>query len=122
MSTATVYRVQDSEGRGPFRPGVSMQWVIGRHDLCNLQPSIVEFPFILQLRVNAIEQAYGCACVSKKQLRRWFIKREYQTLLALGYRAVEMQVYRIIAKSKIQCVFTRTKPLNRDVRFFDLYR
>lgn len=31
MST-TIYRVQDAEGRGPWRPGFSKYWVCDRDD------------------------------------------------------------------------------------------
>ena len=34
----TVYRVQDADGRGPFKPGFSHQWVEERADHENLLP------------------------------------------------------------------------------------
>ena len=36
--TNLVYRIQDNEGRGPWKPGFSSQWVIEREDLENLLP------------------------------------------------------------------------------------
>ena len=119
MSREVIYRIQDKDGRGPWRPGFSRRWVETRPDHDNLPPWIVEFgPVHLQV-------LYGCACgsgcMNLDQLRRWFTESEYRTLLKFGYRAVRMEVGRVLAKSDIQCLFERAKPLSEDVIEVDLY-
>jgi len=43
MQELFVYRVQDKEGRGPWRPGFSQIWVETRLDHMFLPPWYVEF-------------------------------------------------------------------------------
>jgi len=115
-----IYRVQDIfHGRGPWRPGFSHNWVIERKDHENLKPHFEEFRGLFQEMVS--NDHYGSGCRSLKQLRRWFIKPEYEKLIQYGYQAVEMKVDQIIAESEIQCVFRRLKPLNEDINPVRLY-
>ena len=117
--TDIIYRIQDSDGRGPWRPGFSKRWVETRPDHDNLPPWFIEFgPVHGQVIVSC---ACGSGCMTLDQLRRWFTASEYRTLLALGYRAVKMEAGRVLAKSDIQCFFERAKPLNEDVIGIDLY-
>ncbi len=115
-----VYRIQDKDGRGPWKPGFSHKWVEDRDDLDNLPPWYVEFGPI-HTRAYTWESV-GSACRTVEQLRRWFTRSEYGTLIRHGYQAVKMDASRILAASDIQCVFTRSnKPLNCDFEKFDLY-
>jgi len=114
-----VYRIQDCEGRGPFKPGFSKQWIEERPDHENLQPWFIEFGRV-DHRVMTGETA-GSACRSLEQLRRWFSKREYRRLKKCGYRAVKMNVNRIIAESDIQCFVGRAKPFCKDAEIVKLY-
>lgn len=114
-----VLRVQDKEGRGPWRPGFSHTWVEDRDDHDNLLPWTLEFGRVdLQ---SFYGMAIGCGCLTLEQLRRWFTPSEYQTLQRYGYHAVRMEVGRILAASEIQCVFERVKPLHCDVEPVELY-
>ena len=119
MQTVVVYRVQDKDGRGPWRPGFSRRWVEDRDDLKNLPPWYVELGPIHRKAV--VGCAVGSGCLTKEQLRRWFTESEYRTLVRYGYRAVRMEAGRILGQSGIQCVFERTKPLSEDVIEIDLY-
>lgn len=117
---AIVYRVQDKDGRGPWKPGFSDRWVEDRDDHDNLPPFMYEF-------VNALDHAiigmvFGCGCRTLVQLQRWFTPTEYATLKELGYECVKMEVGRILAESDIQCVFERNKPLRDDVEIVELYK
>lgn len=105
----TVYRIQNAQGRGPFKPGLPNRWVRMRDDLANLHPWPMEFG--LRILNFAGRQPVGCGCQTIAQLQRWFIPREYRKLLRLGYRAVTLDECTIIAASEIQCVFFRSKPL-----------
>lgn len=114
-----VYRIQDKEGRGPWKPGLSKHWIEPRPDHDQLIPWYQEFGPVHLSAIHGMR--IGCACTSLDQLRRWFSPTEYQRLIEFGYRAVRMEVGRILAQSDIQCIFERAKPLHRDVTPFDLY-
>lgn len=115
----TVYRVQDKQGRGPWKPGFSHQWVEDREDHENLPPWVLEFPRIIEKFRRGF--VYGCGCTTLNKLRRWFTESEYQKLVKLGYRAVKMEAI-VLGESDIQCVFERFKLLNQDVEEIELYK
>lgn len=116
-----VFRVQDADGRGPWKPGFSHNWVVDRPDHENLLPSYQEFD-LPQVKRSALYGAWlGTGCTTLKQLRRWFTFAEYLKLMRFGYQAVEMEVGRILAESNTQCVFERAKPLNADLNVILLY-
>lgn len=116
-----IYRIQDADGRGPWKPGFSHHWVESRPDHDNLSPSYVEFPGLLE-EVRKIGLPAGSGCIELKQLKRWFVESEYRTLLMFGYRCVQMQVKKILRSSDIQCFFIRQKPLNLDCKIVELYQ
>ncbi len=119
---ARVYRVQDSEGRGPWRPGFSRLWVRDRDDHANLRPWVEQFGMQIIPRTGwPFGKHFGCACRTLDQLRRWFTAEEYATLLAYGYQAVSMDVQRVLAESDIQLVFQRARPLRAGVEPVELY-
>ena len=119
MKTEIVFRIQDEEGRGPWRPGFSKTWVEPREDHEHLAPWNVEFGPVHKKALWGAST--GCGCRTIEQLQRWFTRSEYQTLLEHGYHAVKMDVGRILAESDIQCVFSRAAPLSEDVIPFDLW-
>lgn len=115
----TIYRIQDKDGRGPFKPGFSHKWTEDRPDHMNLVPWALEFGNVLRGSIRGM--SIGCGCTTVEQLKRWFTQSEYSKLLTFGYRAVKMDVGRVLGESNIQCVFERCKPLKEDVEPFDLY-
>jgi len=114
-----VYRVQDCDGRGPFKPGFSSVWVKERPDHDNLHPWFIEFGRVDKKVLTG--EVCGRACLTKEQLRRWFTKSEYKKLKKHGYKAVKMEVNRIIAESDIQCFVGRAKPFNEAITTIKLY-
>lgn len=117
-----VYRVQDSEGRGPFRPGFSHWWVEERPDHDNLVPWMQQFGHDAIPRTGwPFGKHFGCACRTLGQLRRWFTASEYATLQRFGFQAVSMEADRVLHESEIQLLFQRAKPLRADVSPMDLY-
>ena len=116
---SAIYRVQDKEGRGPWRPGFSHKWVEDREDHDNLVPWLYEFGRVDQTAIYGM--AIGCGCLTLEQLRRWFTESEYRKLQRYGYHAVRIKVGRVLAASDIQCVFERAKPLRYDVERVELY-
>ena len=115
----TIYRIQDKDGRGPWKPGFSKKWVEVREDHDNLPSWFFEFGPVHKTAFTW--ESVGSGCLTIDQLRRWFTESEYKTLLRHGYNAVKMGASRILASSNIQCVFTRNKPLNVDCDVFNLY-
>lgn len=90
-----VYRIQDRDGRGPWKPGFSRRWVEDRADHDVLRPWFEEFGRVDKLAIVGF--AIGCGCRTVEQLQRWFTPSEYATLLQFGYRAVRLDVGRILA-------------------------
>lgn len=119
MNKETIYRVQDKDGRGPWKPGFSHKWVIARPDHDNLMPWFMEMgPIHLEITKGL---HWGTGCTSIDQLKRWFTEKEYKTLLKLGYKSVLFKADRILGKSMTQCLFERNKPLKDDIAVFELY-
>ena len=107
-----VYRWQDKEGRGPYRPGMSKYWADADHQLGN-PPFFVEFGMNITKQCLASE-AMGCAFRTIEQMRLWFTSEERQRMRLLGYEFGSMLVDRIVAESDRQLVFARSTPLHRD--------
>jgi hypothetical protein len=119
-----IYRIQDGAGRGPWKPGFSHKWT-GFRDAAyyeRMKPAFKDFPSIHQ-QIEALPAIFywGCGCESIDQLRLWFDQDEYSRLKGYGYRAVSMQVDRIIERSQIQVVFAREKALWKDCKAVHLY-
>jgi len=112
-----VCRVQDAQGRGPWRPGFSRRWVEDRPAHAFLLPWFREWP---DLHIPPGKYA-GCGCVSDDQLRLWFSEPEYLRLLQFGFRAVRIGEVRIIAAGSTQCVFVRNRALRTGASPFSLY-
>lgn len=107
-----VYRVQDGEGRGPFRPGFSRRWFEERD---SYPPAYLEW--FGDLRPILRDGEYGgCGCRSIEQLRQWFRPTELDTLRLFGYAVVSMDVDRVIAENENEIVFARRKPLRFGVQ------
>lgn len=119
MNAMTIYRIQDSSGRGPWRPGFSQTWSEPRDDHKNLPPFFFEFPGAISKALTWEHLGSGCRSVA--QLRRWFTPSEYAKLLKAGYKAVQIEADRILGESAVQCLFARVKPLADEVVPFDLY-
>lgn len=119
MSAIVIFRVQDREGRGPFKPGFSHRWVEERADHANLMPAVAD---LLRARSQVAPGAHlGCGCRTLDDLRRWFTASEYTKLQRLGYRAVRMEVRRVLVDLPAQCIFERGRSLRKGVEAFDLY-
>lgn len=104
--SVTVYRVQDADGRGPFKPGFSRYWL--DHDRDDWPPPFFEeFPGLRFPDGGHI----GCGCRTLDGVRRWFNDRELSTLAAAGYQVVAIDADRVLAESEHQIVFWRRRPL-----------
>lgn len=102
------FRIQDDEGRGPWRPGFSHRWVEDRPDHKNLLPWMVEIGPVHRLALFG--EHIGSACETLSQLQRWFTESEYRTLRRLGYQCVSISGARVLGRSATQCVIASAKP------------
>lgn len=105
----TVFRIQDSEGRGPWRPGLSAAWSNpSRTDIP--VPYYVEFP---RLKLKSTVLHYGCGCNSIEQLTKWFDEYEIRLLSQIGFCLVTILADKVLAESENQVVFATTVPFTR---------
>src|SRR5208282_10475 len=109
-----IYRIQDNEGRGPYRPGFSTKWLDDDPRALGLLPWFEEFGTSILRGTEGMHCGSGCS--SLKQLALWFSESEFKRLRNFDYSLVAMDVDRILAHSSVQLVFARYKPLNQDVK------
>lgn len=105
-----IYRIQDKDGRGPYKPGMSEQWVDQDRDESTRPPFYSEFGLhVLQKAIYG--QSCGCGFRTVKQLRAWFSDRERAMLRSIGYNIVTIEVDAILGESRNQLVFACNSPL-----------
>jgi hypothetical protein len=117
----TIFRIQDKDGRGPWKPGFSHLWSDNKSAFEYARPPtwMQEFGRVDQLVLP--NEWGGTACESIEVLRRWFTTKEYNRLIYFKYKCVKMDVDRILARSEVQCYFARSRPLNVDFEVIPLY-
>lgn len=117
MTATVIYRVQDAEGRGPYRPLFSQHWVDADHDERN-PPLEKEFPWLTlaHFRLRARNDAYGFGFRTLEKLARWFSQSECIRLEAVGFNVVAMRVQELIAEGEVQVLFWRCMPLRQQAR------
>jgi len=114
----TIYRIQDKDGRGPWKPEFSDKWVREEPDISLLPWMMTMGP--VHLKAEGYEMC-GCGCLTKNQLKRWVTKEEYERLLGFGYKAVKLKA-RILGEDENQCLFARDDPFVNGAREFRLYK
>lgn len=112
---ARLYRVQDMEGRGPYRPGFSVKWSDAEGEI--LLPFWQEFGWSLASIPHRFYPGEhgGCGFRTLAQCAKWFTVAERVRLAKLGYQVVAINPDRILAESERQVVFARATHLSRDV-------
>lgn len=112
-----LYRWQDKEGRGPYRPGMSHYWA-DQENQSNNPPFFEEFGAGITKECRPGE-AMGCAFRTVEQMRQWFTEEERQRMRLMGYEFGRMDVDRVIAESDRQVVFARRRPLRHGFAVMD---
>mgnify|MGYP007132417123 CR=1 FL=1 len=107
VSAGQFYRVQDSDGRGPFKPGMSDRW--RDPDGRDFPPAQAEFGLSWREEIP-LGWHVGCAVRDIAQAARWFSPWECFRLAALGYRLVSLDG-RALRESPHQVIIVRSKPL-----------
>jgi hypothetical protein len=95
----SLLRIQDKEGRGPFKPGTTSKWSETNYLQKMLKPY-----FDRGLHI-------GCA-VRGNRLDEWFSKNEQVKLRLLGYQIVTIDNYELVCESSSQVIFASKKKLS----------
>lgn len=100
----TVYRLQDSKGRGPYWHEFDEQWQDPQNNHNNLPTPYEE---------NSISERFKsgfhvCGFKSLKQMGKWFTKKEFREMKKVGLYLVAIEVPEDkIIKGKKQIVFPK---------------
>lgn len=110
-----VFRVQDANGRGPFRPGFSREWCDDDFapGMLPLPTWMEEFGRDLIDRLGRPGEHFGSAVRTIGQISRWFSATEQNRLEKHAFNVVSLHVTRVLAESANQLVFARGMPLAR---------
>lgn len=108
-----VFRVQDADGRGPFKPGFSRLWADEDFapGMKPLPTMMEEFGWGLIEREGRPGEHFGTAVRSVEKLGAWFPQSEQRKLKSLGFNIVSLVPGRVIAESENQLIFARKAPL-----------
>ena len=107
-----ILRVQDKQGRGPWRPGLSEKWVDAWRTE-HLPPIYQEFPAFFAL-VNAAHREglhIGCAARGRDGLLAWFSPMELLRLHDLGFSLVDASDCEVLAETPNQIIIGSRAPL-----------
>lgn len=107
-----IYRWQDADGRGPYKPGISHYWADENHAERQLPPFFEEFGMDIVKQCGPHE-SMGCGFRSAEQMNAWFTQDEQDRMRLMGYRFGKLIADRIIAESEKQLVFVRRLPFRR---------
>lgn len=101
------YRVQDRDGRGPFKPGMPDCW--RDPDGSDFPPVHAEFGLAWR---EEIPTGWHCGCAFRtiEQARAWFSPWECEKLDALGYKFVRVHG-RALRESRFQSIIVRPDPM-----------
>lgn len=109
-----LFRIQDAEGRGPFRPGFSHLWLspLVHRDIEKFPPIHVAFGLDW---LDKVPHRWHCGtgCRSMYHLGLWFTDIELERLHNFGFTIVQIDYDIILAESDNQVLFARRKPLNK---------
>jgi hypothetical protein len=109
-----VWRVQDGQGRGPYKPGFSRQWSDGDSGRLNA-PWWIELGLPMDAAHDALKAMprahYGCAFRSPEQAKAWFSRSELRRLARLGHHLVPVKVDSILFETPTQLVVGSFEPL-----------
>lgn len=110
-----LYRIQDDQGRGPWRPGFSLKWADLEKDDHLCPPMMLEFPEWRRMINRAINRGllnYGCCVRGIAGVHRWFTPKELCTLRSLGFCLVDATSLTVICESPSQIIGASRWPLS----------
>ena len=107
-----VYRVQAADGRGPWRPGWSQQWIDADAPVGRLSETVMDLLPIATLRALPPTMHYGCGCRSLEALLHWFTPLEQERLSRFGFYPVRLHADAVLAESEWQMFVGRSRPFS----------
>jgi hypothetical protein len=107
-----ILRVQDSDGRGPFRPGFTKEWCEHNHNLPSFMQEFPELPSIVH-KYHKRGLHLGTGVRGYDGLKKWFSDSELEKLFSLGFSVVHVTGCAIVCESENQLVFALSKPLSQ---------
>lgn len=110
----TRLRIQDAEGRGPWRPGFSAMWADLEKDDSMCPPVTLDFPQMFAQIAKARRDGlryFGCCVAGVRGIHRWFTPLEIARLRALGFRLVDAEPLTPIGVSPSQILGASRLPL-----------
>lgn len=121
MGEVRVYRIQDREGRGPFKPGFSRFWADEEFadGVLGLPTILQDFGADLITRLGRDGEHFGTAVRTPQELQKWFSNTEMAKLADLGYNPVSLRIDRVLAESSSQLVFAKSAPLTSGAVMID---
>lgn len=109
-----LLRMQDGNGRGPWKPGFSEQWVDNtrRFDLPSLQEDFgVDFrPMVDAAFKRGLH--LGTAVKGVEKFNQWFTASERVKLAMFGYRIVDASQCEVLGETNWQVVIGSQQPLS----------
>ena len=114
-SDPCLYRIQDAQGRGPWRPGFSTQWVDETRDFSLCPPMMHEFPNWRRAVDRGAARGlvhFGCCVRGVAGLHRWFAPSEIAKLRGFGYRLVDASALTVLVESPAQIIGASRWPLS----------
>lgn len=110
----TIFRYQDNDGRGPFKPGMTDRWLVDHKSkpigLIEVDPMKVRRAIYMFSKLNRGEHHFGFGCKTLDDLFRWFIPEERKYLKTLGYQIVSVRGHLILGNES-EVLFSRRYPL-----------
>ncbi len=107
-----LIRMQDAEGRGPWRPGFSYSWSdpLGKPLPKPITLAVKNFrSFAMKLHGEGFH--IGCA-VPEGAIRLWFSEAEERRLLAMGFSWVDASGCKVPWRSEEQALIASRLPLS----------
>lgn len=109
-----LLRMQDANGRGPYKPGFSARWLDDTRDF-SLPALQEDFGLDFKPMVDAAFRRglhLGTAVRGAERFNEWFTKTERVKLALLGYRVVDASGCEVLGETKWQVVIGSPNPLS----------
>ena len=111
MNENELIRIQDKDGRGPWRPNFSKIWLdkAGPDLGLPVYEDFENFNCIIK-KAHSQGKYLGCA-MREENLSLWFTKNEIRKLKKLGFDFVSCRNVEILAENKRQAIIASKLPL-----------
>ena len=106
-----IIRMQDSDGRGPWRPNFSHKWISGDNSFLG-KPIHEDFTNIDKIFKKAYKAGKYLGCAMREANKSiWFTDKEIETLKRHGFYFVDCTNCEVLAESNTQVIIASHTPL-----------